>query len=96
MQLINWSGALIGPGSEWFWSMLEFVIVAGTLIGLYRQLRLQGAAAAIDQVNRMAIEWASERRTRYKYDTLVALRNATDLPTFRLRRWAIWSISGKT
>jgi hypothetical protein len=47
--------------------MLEFVIVAGTLIGLYRQLRLQAAAAAIEQVNRMAIEWASERRTRYKY-----------------------------
>ena len=43
MQFINWSGALIGPGSEWFWSMLQFVIVAGTLIGLYRQLRLQSS-----------------------------------------------------
>ena len=43
MQLVNWSGALIGPGSEWFWTMLQFVVVAGTLIAYTRQLRLSRA-----------------------------------------------------
>ena len=38
MQLINVTGlSLFGPGSEWFWSMLQFVIVAITLIAIYRR-----------------------------------------------------------
>ena len=51
MKLINLDGlALIGPGSEWFWSMLQFVIVAITLMTIYRQLRLQASAGAIEQM----------------------------------------------
>ena len=33
--------AIFGPGSEWFWSMLQFVVVAITVYGIYRQLRAQ-------------------------------------------------------
>jgi hypothetical protein len=78
MQLINWQGALIGPGSEWFWSMLQFLIVAGTLIGLYRQLRLQSSAAAFEQLREIVQEWGSERLLRCRVELLRALRNGTD------------------
>lgn len=78
MQLINWSGALIGPGSEWFWSMLQFVIVAGTLIGLYRQLRLQSSATSFAQLREIVQEWGSERLLRCRVELLRALRDGTD------------------
>ena len=42
MKLINTDGmSFIGPGSEWFWTMLQVLVVAVSLLGLYRQLRLQ-------------------------------------------------------
>lgn len=42
MQLINTDGmAFIGPGSEWFWTALQFTALAITLFALYRQLRAQ-------------------------------------------------------
>lgn len=30
-----------GPGSEWFWTMLQFVTLSVTFYAIYRQLRLQ-------------------------------------------------------
>jgi hypothetical protein len=78
MQLINWQGALVGPGSEWFWSMLQFIVIAGTLIGLYRQLRLQSSQGAIEQLDAFEREWASERNIRHRLNILVALRDGTD------------------
>lgn len=78
MQLINWSGPLVGPGSEWFWSMLQFVIVAGTLIGLYRQLRLQSSATSFAQLREIVQEWGSERLLRCRVELLRALRDGTD------------------
>ena len=42
MKLINTDGlALIGPGSEWFWTALQFTALAITVIAIYRQLRAQ-------------------------------------------------------
>jgi len=41
-MLINTDGlAFFGPGSEWFWTMLQFVALAITFIAIYRQLRVQ-------------------------------------------------------
>lgn len=76
MKLINLDGlALIGPGSEWFWSMLQFVIVAITLYAIYRQVRLQAGAAAIQQMDAIAKEWRSESSTRHTLDIAIALRD---------------------
>ena len=48
MTLINSEGmAIFGPGSEWFWSMLQFALVAITLIGIYRQLQAQHSATEV-------------------------------------------------
>ena len=42
MTLINTEGlALIGPGSEWFWTALQFTVLATTFIAIYRQLQAQ-------------------------------------------------------
>jgi hypothetical protein len=52
MKLINTDGlALIGPGSEWFWTALSGLILAVTFIAIYRQLRLQRSAATLAQLD---------------------------------------------
>jgi hypothetical protein len=79
MQLINLSGlALIGPGSEWFWSMLQFVIVAITLYAIYRQVRLQASTSAIDQVTALEHDWDAEGMARSRLAVLQALRDGVD------------------
>jgi hypothetical protein len=35
VKLFNLEGsAIFGPGSEWFWSMAQFILVAVTLLGI--------------------------------------------------------------
>jgi hypothetical protein len=84
VKLINTDGlALIGPGSEWFWTALSGIVVAATLLVIYRQLRLQRDAAATEQVNDLLNEWSSERMARAKLTVLLALEAGTgplDLP----------------
>ena len=42
MTLINTEGlALFGPGSEWFWTALQFMALATTFVAIYRQLQAQ-------------------------------------------------------
>jgi hypothetical protein len=36
---MDWQNAIFAPG--WVWSMLSMVLVVGSLVGLYRQLRTQ-------------------------------------------------------
>jgi hypothetical protein len=78
VQLVNWSGTLIGPDSEWLWAMLQFVVVAGTLIGLYRQLRLQSSQQAIEQLGAFDREWREEQYNQVCLEILVALRSGVD------------------
>jgi hypothetical protein len=62
MGLINTNGlVLIGPGSEWFWSMLQLVVVVVSLAALYRQLRAQGSANAVQRMDSLQGAWESER-----------------------------------
>jgi hypothetical protein len=42
VNLVNTDGlAIFGPGSEWFWTMLQFIALAITFYAIYRQLRAQ-------------------------------------------------------
>lgn len=76
MQLVNVDGlTLLGTGSEWLWSMLQFVVVAITLYAIYRQVRLQASAAAIQQMNTLVDEWRSESMTRHTLSITLALRD---------------------
>ena len=79
MKLINTDGlSLIGPGSEWFWTALSGLILAVTFIAIYRQLRLQRRAAALEQLNSLHLEWGSERISRAYLAVLLAIQAGTD------------------
>jgi hypothetical protein len=79
VKLINTDGmAFIGPGSEWFWTALSGLVLAVTFLAIYRQLRLQSSASAIEQLGSYDREWMSERNTRYKLEVELALRDGAD------------------
>jgi hypothetical protein len=60
VKLINTDGmALIGLGSEWFWTAISGLVLAVTLVAIYRQLRLQRSQGAIDQLELRLLEWQS-------------------------------------
>jgi hypothetical protein len=62
VNLVNWNGsAIFGPGSEWFWSMAQFIIVVVTLFGIYRQLHAQASANALQRWEALQGKWDSER-----------------------------------
>jgi hypothetical protein len=76
VQLINTEGlALIGPGSEWFWTALSGIVLAVTFLAIYRQLRLQSSAGAIEQATALARDWNSELLHRSRLSVLLALRD---------------------
>ena len=74
MQLVNWSGAIIGPGSEWFWAFAQFIVVVVSLFGIYRQLRSQGAANAVQRIETLEGQWNSPRMTYQRLDLAVHLK----------------------
>ncbi|MDP9468406.1 MAG: hypothetical protein M3P32_06670 [Chloroflexota bacterium] len=79
MQLINTDGmTFIGPGSEWFWTALSGIVTVVTLLAIYRQLRLQARASAVEQLTDFRREAYSELMLRYQLDVMVALRDQKD------------------
>lgn len=61
MEFVAWEGPLLGPGSEWFWAAAQFVVVVISLVGIYRQLKSQGAANAIQRIETLEGEYSSSR-----------------------------------
>jgi hypothetical protein len=79
MKLINTNGmAFVGPGSEWFWGMMQALALAITFTAIYRQLRAQRAANVFTQTDALTREWLSERYSRARLAILVALRKGDD------------------
>ncbi len=79
MTLINTEGlSFIGPGSEWFWTALTGFVLAITFLGIYRQVRLQAHASAIEQLTEFRREAYSEQMLRYGLDVMIALRDHKD------------------
>ena len=70
---------LIGPGSEWFWSAFSGIVVAVTLLALYRQLRLQTGQKMMQDVAALDAEWDSERMLRHRLVLAIALRDGTPI-----------------
>jgi hypothetical protein len=65
---------LIGPGSEWFWTMVSGVVLAVTFIAIYRQLRVGAGAAAVEQMRDVQRDWQTEPMLRHRMAVLSALR----------------------
>jgi hypothetical protein len=77
MNLINTSGlALIGPGSEWFWSMVQFFAVLITLLGIYRQLKAQAVANALGKLQFLEDRWNADRMSYARLTTAQSLKTA--------------------
>lgn len=79
VKLINTDGmAFIGTGSEWFWTALSGMILAVTFIAIYRQLRQQAHASAIEMLDEFDRVGESERFGQSAVETLIALRDGAD------------------
>jgi hypothetical protein len=52
---------LLGAGSEWFWTMLEFIVVAVTAILIYGQIRIQTNGHIIAATESLVTQWNSDR-----------------------------------
>ena len=75
MTLIIGDGiALIGPGSEWFWAMAQFVAVVVTLLAIYRQLRAQGSSNALARLEALSSRYESRAMTLARLHTALSLR----------------------
>jgi hypothetical protein len=72
---------ILGPGSEWLWTMVSGIVLAVTFLAIYRQLSLQRDAAAIEQVRVIYREWADERMSRAKLETLSLIRDGAETAT---------------
>lgn len=81
---------LIGPGSEWFWTAFQGVVVAVTLWALWRQLRLQIAQKLRDDVATLRAEYFSERMLRYRLVVWTAFRD--DTPPHEIPRGAAFAL----
>lgn len=81
MSIVNLDGtAIFGAGSEWFWSMAQFVLVAASILGIYFQLRAQRASTLIDQTDAWESRWQAEEFLVARLAALVDLdgRQASD------------------
>jgi hypothetical protein len=66
---------IVGPGSEWFWVMAQFLALALTGLAIFRQLRAQRSGALYDQMSAWTREFADPSMTRHKLALMLALEN---------------------
>jgi hypothetical protein len=79
MTVINTDGmALIGPGSEWFWTALSGLILAVTFIAIYRQLRLEASSRAFELLDAYRREGDTEAVHRAQLEILPFIRDGGD------------------
>ena len=86
-MVINFDGmAFIGPGSEWFWTMLQFLALAITFYAIYRQLRAQRAAAATQRMEAWQEKWFSDSLIHARLTVAIWRKHAASpSPTFEAR-----------
>jgi hypothetical protein len=65
---------LFGPGSEWFWTMAQFIALGVTGVAIYRQLVAQRWANQAGLVTKFNDYFDSEQMIRYKLTALQELR----------------------
>ena len=74
---------LVGPDSEWFWTAFSGIVVAISLVAVFRQLRLQVGQKMRDDAAAMEARYYSERFLRYRLQVALARRDGVgveDMP----------------
>jgi hypothetical protein len=64
---------IFGPGSEWFWAMAQFLVLLVTGLAIYRQLRAQGSANALQAQAALLARWDSKEMVRARLAALMAV-----------------------
>jgi len=65
--LINFDHvSFFGSGSQWFWTMAQFVALSITFVFIYVQVRAQAAANTFHQMDALNQEWDSDRMLRQR------------------------------
>lgn len=64
---------MIGPGSEWLWSLVSDVAIVITLVGLYAQVKAERATRVFDQTMSIRAEWASQAERHARLVALIDL-----------------------
>jgi hypothetical protein len=72
--------SILGPGSEWFWTMLQFLALVITFFAIYRQLRVQRSANVFEQMTALDREYDEERLKRERLVGLLDIEGAAILP----------------
>jgi hypothetical protein len=81
VTLINTNGlAIFGPGSEWFWSMAQFIVVVVTLFAIYRQVRAQASANALGRLEALDRRWQGRLLTFARVRSAMSLQNGKAQP----------------
>ena len=82
MPLVNLTDlVLIGPGSEWFWTAVSGIVLAGTFIAIYRQLSMQRADQARVQLQELGDRAHTTRMYHLKLRLALALKRGDDPDT---------------
>ena len=68
---------VIGQGSQWFWSMAQSMIVLGSLIFIYRQIKIQRYSNMLQMLNNMRENWNSERMMPFRKTTCTNYQKGT-------------------
>ncbi len=67
VSILNTDGlTLFGPGSEWLWTMAQFVALTGTGFAIYRQLRALRFGNELSFRKSVDDEWMTERMVRFR------------------------------
>lgn len=81
MQVVNLNGmALFGPGSEWLWAMLQMIILLGSGIAIFRQLRAQGSANALGIQASLLAQWTSSELSLMRLEALIHIEEGRQGP----------------
>lgn len=75
MTLVSPDGLILfGPGSEWLWTLLQFVALTITFAAIFRQLRAQQAANQYEQMRNLRATWDDELFVRTRLNAMLELR----------------------
>jgi hypothetical protein len=77
--------AIFGPGSEWFWAMSQFIVLTVTGVAIYRQLRAQGSANALQAQAALVARWNAPEMVRLRVATMLAVASGTPIQPVTLR-----------
>ncbi len=100
MQIVNLTGmTLFGPGSEWLWAMLQMIILLGSGVAIFRQLRAQGSANALGIQASLREQWSSPELALLRLEALIHIEEGrpgqpptyTDVGNFFAYVAALWT-----